>query len=266
MGLDVYLYRIDDPAKKKKLEGQYERFSARAWNFDGKKYEQLTEAEKKTARAQCKAKAEELGLDEHGSYLGAVKIELDSRIHPKHMFKVGYFRSSYNDGGLNSVLRKLGMPSLDHIFDANDRYEFQPDWKASGQRAMAVLTMLRQHVHGPLGKYDVMNIRDGGYRKPVQDEREALDIFAKQLEKSKPGDAWMRSYICSDGEFFLDGIKVYGFIPGGPGFMAKGQTYVVYDNAEGFNWYIEALEVVYETITWVLAQKDKDLYWLHWSG
>jgi hypothetical protein len=31
-------------------------------------------------------------------------------------------------------------------------------------------------------------------------------------------------------------------------------------------WYLQALEVVRETIEFVLSQEDKELYYLHWSG
>ena len=37
----------------------------------------------------------------------AEEVRLDSKVHADHMFKIGYLRSSYNDGGIDRILRWL---------------------------------------------------------------------------------------------------------------------------------------------------------------
>jgi len=67
MGLDVYLYKCDDYARKQQLEAEYETRAENIWPKD-KKYEELTEAEKDQCRAEMKAIGAELGLGEWGEY------------------------------------------------------------------------------------------------------------------------------------------------------------------------------------------------------
>ena len=49
-------------------------------------------------------------------------VSIDSTRHPEHFFKIGYWRSSYNDGGINAVLRQYGLPDLYEMcgVDKND--------------------------------------------------------------------------------------------------------------------------------------------------
>jgi len=109
MGLDVYLYRCADRAKAKALEEQYETESSAIWEAitGDRKYEECSDAEKDEARAQTKALAERLGLGEWGDNPACEKVELPSTKYPDHYFKVGYWRSSYNGAGINSILTFL---------------------------------------------------------------------------------------------------------------------------------------------------------------
>ena len=140
-----------------------------------------------------------MGLNsEFGEHSSREKIEQDSKKHPEHMFKIGYFRSSYNGGGINSVLDSLGFGGLYWIFDNKDQYEFAPDWEKSLKRVREVLDKFREFTDSDIGKYRVAT--------------------------------------CDS----VDG--------------------------EQYQWYIDALEVVEETILYVLKQDDSDDYYFHWSG
>src|SRR6185295_11284101 len=178
MGLDVYLYRYDvEKAVMDKLEKQYETASNKAWHFGGKTYEQLTAAEKSQARATNKATALKLGLDKDGEHPGKVKIEIDSALYPDHMFKIGYLRSSYNDEGINRVLRNAGLHDLSEIFQPGERYAFRPDWDEALARAKYVLDRWQLRQESEESKFFVFEIAPnpfGGAAKPPSDEREAL--------------------------------------------------------------------------------------------
>src|SRR5438093_2983614 len=101
MGLDVYLYHVDDYGKYKTATKKFQALSEAQWSKRGE-YSSLTDEQKEAARKEDIAIATSLGLAEDGAYSGIVKIEQDSRRYPEHMFKIGYLRSSYNSGGIDS--------------------------------------------------------------------------------------------------------------------------------------------------------------------
>jgi hypothetical protein len=66
-------------------------------------------------------------------------INIDSTTQPDHLFKIGYFRSSYNNAGINAyVNRLLCKPGLYHIFPEgnDDSGFFRPDWAGARARAL----------------------------------------------------------------------------------------------------------------------------------
>lgn len=269
MGLDVYLYRIDDYAKYKRLTDEYETKSGEQWEAIGD-YEKLTEEQKEAAREADLALAKSLGLEEWGKYPGEVKIERDSRLYPEHLFKVGYLRSSYNEGGINRLLRDRLNTSLDDIFEAGDKYEFQPDWQASRARAIKTLEAWRALDARMGGKsYRVFEAKMNMFTRPdevIRSSADALRAFQEQLEAHK--DSEWKSFGNKVGDFYLgEPLKVAALIPGASDLLGRGYatTYVVVEDESG-GWYAQALEIVIENCEWVLEQPDKELYWLHWSS
>jgi hypothetical protein len=274
MGLDIYLKRYDKPlaevealseVREKRTEEVWERICA------GRKYEQLSEAEKEQARSETKAIDDELGLGDYGDNPAVVKIKHDSAKHPEHMFKVGYFRSSYNEGGIQRVLENmLGKRALDYIFDYDGEYHVVPDWMAAADRTRELIAA-----------FDAKLDADGAYRvsafshnmfgpsdKAPTDEKSALALFAAERARNKAtpspfGGAYGNGY----GDFFLgEPIRVAAMIPGFR-FWGEPCVYAIYETTD-LNWYRQALEVVLETCEWVLAQQEAERvkYVLHWSG
>ena len=126
MGLDVFLYKYDDYANTERKEKQFDKEANVVY-----KNKSLSDAQK---QKQTREIAKKLGLNSYGS--GGEKIELPSKVHPKEgLFQIGYFRSSYSSGGIDSVLRETVGMDLYDIFDPKDEYCFRPDWRASLSRA-----------------------------------------------------------------------------------------------------------------------------------
>ena len=201
----------------------------------------------------------------------AESIENDSAKHPEHMFKVGYFRSSYNGGGFNSVVGNLLGGSLYTIFpecEEND-YFVKPDW--------ALLQQLRETLERDGGMLSVFmvskNLFQEGDEGLPHSQEEAMAAFKRVRDKYDSKDPF-NSFSCREGEFFLgdEGLHVTGLLPG----VAWGGQPCVYvvakSSQEGDgkspedNWYFQALEVVLETIDFVLASGTPDLFYFHWSG
>ena len=272
MGLDIYLYRYNDLEKSIEKEEEYEKTSEKNWEKHGE-YDSLTDEQKKSIREENKKMALEMGLSEDGSdSLNYKKMERASSLYPDHYFKMGYFRSSYNGSGMERILKNLGVPTMYEIFGVSDgEYYVKPDWEKSLDRAKSALELLRSKP-----SYRCFDV---GYNEfmgrpsdhPVKNEKDAMAVFIKELEKNseKPADSESYNYSNRDGEFFMDeNLKVVALIPG-----VKKRFFVdeylpcvnvIYESSN--EWYIQALEIIIETIEFVLSQENKNQYYLRWSG
>lgn len=155
MGLDVYLYRHEDLEREKAIEAEFEE---RAEKWDAENLPELYAdwtAEDKDRREEFRiVLAEELNTSTWGSPLNMSEgIEIPSKTDPGHLFKIGYWRSSYNSGGINNILRKMGLMDLYGIVPEaqGDAYHIQPDWAGVRDRALETLE-----------GYEAMVLADGG--------------------------------------------------------------------------------------------------------
>lgn len=208
-----------------------------------------------------------MGLDVY-LYKGKKEIEMPSSKYPDHMFKVGYFRSSYNDGGLNTVLKNLALPDLYEIFgESEPDYEFKPNWINALIKVKSTIEDLRSKPNIRCFEVDWNDLSDP--TKCGVDSKEGA--IAKYLEETSRHSSF-DCYSNLSGIFSQEPIKVYGFVHGFrknifQKIMTDARQAVTFVIAEGENeWYIQALEIVQETIEYVLAQPDKDKYLLHWSS
>jgi hypothetical protein len=264
MGLDVSLKYCANRSQALAAQQAAEEFSNAAWEKAGK-YEDLSDMQKDTVREAVKAYNESNGLDEWGSSTDIQGIEENSPTFPEHMFKIGYLRSSYNSGGINSVLKRAGCMDLYDIFQPEDgEYYVNIDWAAAQERCQEAIIQYRDFLTGPMAGYDVMRVSDYGHGG-VNDEAAALKLLEQQLEQHKSPD--FRSYGNRDGDWFLDGVQVVGVVPnrgfGGGVFVLTKEKEAKPINED---WYMQALMVTKEMIDHVLSQKDPENYFLGWSA
>jgi hypothetical protein len=258
MGLDIYLYKNADLEASKARRQEYEDRTNQIWEEAGE-YKSMTDEQKDEIRAKCKAVAEELNLEEYGSDPAEIKVEQDSTRHPEHMFKIGYFRSSYNAGGIQRVLRNFGLKDLNWVFDQDEQYEFKPDWAQALDRINDLISDFSK-----MGAYRVDAVSGNMFKEPdVMNEAQALQAFLEEKGRERQISD---NYSNGKGEFYMaDPLKVLAMIPGIQ--TVLGTRPCIYVVTESDNtWYLQALEVVRETIEFVLSQEDKELYYLHWSG
>lgn len=259
MGLDIYLYKYENKSETDRLESEYETVSESNWKEVGC-YDTATQEQKDAIREKNKQFGNSLGLDEWGmDKTNKVKIKIDSAIDKDHYFKIGYFRSSYNNGGINKILDNLGVPGLYEIFEPNDEYCFQPDWDKCLERCNESIWLLQSKAN-----YRCFDVSPNIFGQPeCKSEKEALEIFMKEVNRKESSfDAYSNNH----GVFHIkEPLKVLGLIIGTESKLKKEIpcTYVI---TEGENeWYLTALKIVRETIEWVLAQSDINKYYLHWS-
>ena len=260
MGLDIYLSKYENFEETRRKEQDYNQYSEEYWAKLGE-YSDLTDEQKEEARTHIKEYANSLGLDDWGSDENTVEsIEFNDEQYPAHMFKIGYFRSSYNESGIERILTNYGLPTMGEVFGRdNDEYLFRPDWETADKRAKQLIQVLKEkpeyRAHAVSG-----NIFRGNKDLP-QSESDAMKIFLKEFNKTND-----YNYSNSDGEFFPEKpMNVLAIIPGIKTLLGERPcSYVIYE--ESNQWYIQALEIVSRTIEYVLKQEDKDKYYLRWSS
>lgn len=189
--------------------------------------------------------------------------EADSTTDPSHLFKRGYFRSSYNGGGFNIVMERCGCPSLYAIFQPPENTSrFTPDWQTALARAQVALEQYREHLASPAGGHVVefLAFKDN----KITSEREALQAFVQEVLKPPPFDAYSNKV----GHFWHNGAKLKAAIPGAMSWIGPG-LFLVFEHKppEGQrDWYETALLIVIETIEYVLASGAPDEFSLYWSA
>jgi len=184
-------------------------------------------------------------------------VELPSTKYPKHYFKIGYFRSSYNSSGINSVLENLGIPTLYNIFQrTGDDYVFCPNWEVSLVKAGEVLALLRKKE-----KEGAFNASHVSSLEAVKSEKEAVEIFMREKKSHKNTD--YTDYQSREGAFHMKGTKIFAIIPGQNTVGTPG-AFIVYK--QDLKFYTQALEIIIETIEWVLSQDKPMNYCLRWSS
>ena len=259
MGLDVYLYQYDDFAATQAAERESEMFGESLWK--GLKYESTPEAQKDAIRAKSAAHAATLGLDEWGDdKTRKRKVKIDSAKYPEHMFKIGYFRSSYNSGGINAVTRDLVGMDLHDIFAPNGEYILTPDWVAAREIAVA---FHRKLSNAPKLRCETISANPFG---PAAKMTASQAISATETERSRPSPFGEDGYSNGVGHFYGKGLSIVAAIPGVDSFIGRNRDVVHLVYEDSLEWYLQAAEIVIETIDYVLTRPDIASYRLHWSG
>jgi hypothetical protein len=252
MGLDIYLRHFENFKESKRKTDLYEKESERLWDCGGHKYEEITEEEKKSIRIDQETYALSIGLDKNGEDPTQTTIEIDSTKYPEHYFKIGYFRSSYNNSGINHILCNLGLMDLQELFGMNgDDYYFQPDWRASLSRVNETIEKYKSAFKLRVDFVSKIN-------HEIKSEKQALDLAIKELSTDHSFDCYSNAY----GFFSKEGIKIKAIIPG---YHYGEGAFIVFENDDD-SYYLQAIEIIKETIEWVLSKEDVANYYLAWSG
>ncbi len=256
MGLDVYLYHfLIDQAEVIRREREYWTGSEQIWGevANGRSYDLLSEGEQNLIQSRENALATELGLNEEGEHPGKVEVEIDHPQYPDHIFKIGYWRSSYNESGINSLLRCNFNTDLYRLMGHESRESWQyPNWEECSTRVKQLLDSFRERRDN---MYQVLSSQVYGEGPATQEE--ALRLF---LDEKNNRSHHFDSYSSSLGEFwFGEPAHICAIMPSrshGTWLIVKPET----------DWYVQALEIVKETCDYVLDQEDPEKYFLYWSG
>lgn len=262
MGLDVYLHHCKDRAAARAAEKQAEAKTDALW--EGRTYDSLSEAERQDISARSNQIRSELGCDDWGQHKSVQEIDLPSARYPEHLFRIGYFRSSYNSGGINHVLSNLGLPDLYHMMGVPDgEYEVHHDWAVCLQNIDETIASYQAHLSKPIGKFTVMELRQPINR--VGSAEQALRLFEHELGNRDSTDSMFDGYSNAHGEFYLGGLRVHALIPSSEKWTSMYAIVAKEETEEG-DFYLQALEIMRETCEHVLKQDDPQNYYMRWSG
>ena len=193
---------------------------------------------------------------------------MDYTKYPDHCFKIGYFRSSYNSGGINAICQQLGMPDLYDIFKPpEDDYRFEPNWKLALVKCQAAIKKMQKAVENGYNILEAKANMFNSLSELPKNAAEAVAIFEKTRKDSTSGVEGL-DFSNKDGEFFLHHpLEVLAIITGTGKYPLKDTSqavnYIIYKY--DFSWYLQALEIVEETILYVLSQRGQQ-FQLSWSA
>lgn len=288
MGLDVYLRRYENFEDAIRREDEYEKRSSKEWEEAGG-YNALDESQRKEVKERTDKIKEELGLNSYGS-VGApdvIEIENNSSKHPNHLFKVGYFRSSYNGSGFNRMLPDLcGHEGLYKIFNnEKEEYYVRPDWDEARKETVIAIEMLKKamknkifRAHSLRNSAFINSARTNNFADVPKNEEEAKNVFMKKFEEwtKDKNDFCGGCFESKEGLFSIKKpLEIYGIINGVSNnilSLLRGETsfepglFIIMEESDNAKWCLAALEIVLETIDYVLDQCDSNKYYLHWSA
>lgn len=263
MGLDIYLKVIPNKDSYDKEQEAYESANNKLFNEICGSDENVRVPDEKYQeyRAKCKELEASMGLEEYGGNPFETSIREDSKLYPEHLCKIGYLRSSYNEGGFNAVARTLLGKDLYWIFDKNnEEYQFKPDWEATLRRAEEFKKELLGKIEESHG-CGVMEVSGFGDEQAMSGN-EALQSFIEESKKN----AEYGDYSNKRGYFFPEGPLEVTALIHGKGFLGQPCTYVIYKKNSQYEFYVQMIDIVIENCKFVLAHPCKSDMYVNWSS
>jgi len=134
-----------------------------------------------------------------------------------------------------------------------------PDWRTALEKTNEAIKAFKEFLNKPISKYRAIFC---GSIDKVKSAGEAMQVFKEELKESDPYPYYSRrGYFC-----IHTPLKVCGVISGS-NIIGNQGAYLIYEVEKGtYEWYLQALEIVRETIEFVLNNPKEGTYVLHWSS
>ena len=248
---------------KKKIKAVWRRAARLSGGFEVSCPVVLTKSKNnyvKDAMQTCRAMACDLGMDNLDFGRKLVKKSI---IAPDHPFKTGLFFDDQGDEGFSNVMQKIGLRSMDEIFGRSSEEEklqfYIPDWERALLRCTEEkirLTMMCRNKERILDYRVVsmsLNIDESHPDASVAILSDYVKDYLSEVDTGQP----IINEISLYGGEYIDGV------------VAKKEgnflvMYLIIRTPEFYTWYIGALEVIRETIEFVLKQAKKEECYLLW--
>jgi hypothetical protein len=260
MGLDIYLYEKAHHEQNARRKTEWESL------WERKDKGEITEEQYDALRAN---------LTPHASHTDA-----PSTINPEHLFNRRYLRSSYNEGGFNSVAENVGGHDLYWIFEPlNVEFDGWDGLVTTGH--VVALQQCRERaiqVAEEIRTWDRLKVTE--IRGPMLG---AADHLWSKLPTKDQVMTWVRgelarehvidgSYSCAKGSVFPEGFEVLAITQGAPrfAFFSDGDsvTYAVFRVEDAaLESYVQSALITAEFCDEAIAliERDESAY-MSWSG
>jgi hypothetical protein len=239
MGLDIYLRDRSPEVEARRDELEEAKYG---WNDDANKRELTPEEE-----------AEYEALDKR-------REEKKSEKYPDHFFNRNYLRSSYNDSGINRVLKNLGHGDLYELFDYKDSDNYH--WYPSKEHLEGVKARVAEVIEALKAETLSLGVSTESAVSPFKEgpigvsPEEAVALAHDKLVNYK--GHFTGGFSSGDGTFFPKGFEIMAAIPGVDVF-GKPAVHLVYKRDMTF--YIQALEITIEFIEEALSMEHPQISW-----
>ncbi len=201
--------------------------------------------------------------------------DVPSKQHPDHLCNRRYLRSSYNEGGFNTVMRNLGLPDLYAIFQppqngdigepgpeietvstGDEDWPFSYYWTpspatlfAARERAVRAVELLRNMRFLRATRLMALGM------SPAKDGQEAIERYKKEIADAKHD---FGSWSSRNGTFFRKPFEILGAVEG------HMETFLIYEDPENHAHYVATCEIIVEFIDEALALGTNARH--SWSG
>lgn len=243
MGIDIYLCHSEDWNNSYRIMSYQKEVDKIKDRIPADQHNEYT-----------KLKAVELGIKTIGEDFlrfdtGIREVEHNSTMYPDHLWKIGYFRSSYNSSGINFLLENLNLPRLNDILGIYSECEYHKiDWKTVWKNAHKVKEDLQ--IKALPNGYKLVHVINIKSNNPYEEARACIE----DLQDLKTG-----VYMTKGGTVFGFNYKLLAVI---------GEFLLVEDldhkDENAFDFYIECLDILIETCEFVMSQPDPFNYRLQY--
>jgi hypothetical protein len=286
MGLDVFLLHWEEGYSPEAHYARYievsERIAEEREAFIRERgypleYPQQNSAEHQAIDAYVAERWAQSGLEEDWDTRHSETVRLPSLLYPKHTFAIGYWRSSYNNAGLNQVMRGLTGDSLYSLLEEEtdtDAPFVRVEWERLKARIEGILERWRLALNSRRAQLSVLRVfaTEAPSANGAYGEEAALDAYLHEEEcylalHKQPWEKEGGACVQARGIAFCPEkpLKVRALVHG-TDVAGLPALYIVYEHEGTLEWYTQALEIVQETIAYVLMQEDPERYTLLWSA
>lgn len=262
MGLDISLYERSQSEQNEQAEAEWEAL------YEKKESGEISEEEYDIQRKL---------ITQYDFTSGDAKSE----INPEHLFNRRYLRSSYNEGGFNSVANNFGGHDLYWIFEPlNVNFEDWNGWLDSGEiEALKECRERALQVAEEIAGWDRIMVTE--FRGPLlgsQDhlwdklptQEQVLEWGREELTKERNDAFSSGGYSSGKGTVFPEGFEIHAITLGAPQFSFDGLpvAYGIYRASdETFKFYEEAARITAEFCDEAISLIKRDeAVMMNWSG
>ena len=268
--MEVGLLRFEDFGKTQELEKRWDDYHSKVFSDLANGKDRMTDDDLAQLRRKTSVLSDALGLSNRGEdYKNVSRIEQPSNVHPDHLFKVGTMVDTMDEFALSVVLGNLGIHGIHAIFGDHVQYVnkgggieyIRPDWSRCFDNVCDAKSALVKAVSE--GRNFMVSTLSGVPSVSLKSPYEAVSMFQEQRAYAH-AHKLDRNYVNQLGWFFMNKpLSIRAAISGTviTGGVPVPATYLVYN--VDMDWYMKALDIICETIEYVLSRSDdRNKYWL----